>query len=223
MQFLDNAPPLKPGIKPIDTSPNELPIWLTFKAVPPAIVTHEGISWLASQVGTPINKFVRDGLDIKVCFVKYVMDEIPCSLTVVLEGGEQSCISVESWEPRVYKRKEKVGYVPKVAGPQPQSLFQVWSHQAMLLNHLLMGRWHLRGITLKRLVGRGGGGGGGGGSEPETSVQVEGSPLAQVEVELSPKNVSVGNGGILVRDDEEVVYDETLPAAELPVPPLKLQ
>ncbi|CAN1301042.1 hypothetical protein LINPERPRIM_LOCUS24786 [Linum perenne] len=89
------------GIKPVDTSPKELLVWLTFKAVPPAILTHEGISWLASQVGTPINKSVRDGLDIKVCVVKDVMKEIPSSLTVVLEGGEQSCISIESREPRV--------------------------------------------------------------------------------------------------------------------------
>ncbi|CAN1339183.1 hypothetical protein LINPERPRIM_LOCUS38390 [Linum perenne] len=53
-----------------------------------ALVTHEGISWLASQIGTPINKFVRDSLDIKVSVVKDVMEEIPFSLMVVLEGGE---------------------------------------------------------------------------------------------------------------------------------------
>ncbi|CAN1338579.1 hypothetical protein LINPERPRIM_LOCUS38116 [Linum perenne] len=112
MKFFDNAPPLASRIKPIDTSPKELPIWLTFKAVLPTLVTHEGISWLGSQIGTPINKFIRDGLDVKVYVVKDVTEEIPRSLTVVLDGGEQRIIPIESREPRVYKRKEKAIYVP---------------------------------------------------------------------------------------------------------------
>ncbi|CAN1302335.1 hypothetical protein LINPERPRIM_LOCUS25407, partial [Linum perenne] len=55
------------GLKCIESSPQEVPVWVTFKRVPPTLVTTEGISWLASQIGQPINKFVRDGLDIKVC------------------------------------------------------------------------------------------------------------------------------------------------------------
>ncbi|CAN1323838.1 hypothetical protein LINPERPRIM_LOCUS32868, partial [Linum perenne] len=61
---------------------------LTLKGVPPSLVTPEGVSWLASQVGTHINKFVRDGLDVKVCVIKDVMVEVQPSLTVILAGGE---------------------------------------------------------------------------------------------------------------------------------------
>ncbi|CAN1331278.1 hypothetical protein LINPERPRIM_LOCUS35261 [Linum perenne] len=68
-QFVGTAPPLKMGIKPIESSTREAPVWITFKKVLSAVVTPEGISWLASQVGYPINKFVRDGLDIKVCVI----------------------------------------------------------------------------------------------------------------------------------------------------------
>ncbi|CAN1291174.1 hypothetical protein LINPERPRIM_LOCUS21018 [Linum perenne] len=76
------------GIKPIDSSPKEVPAWVTFKKVPPALFTPEGVSWLASQIGQPINKFVRDGLDIKVCVIRNPSEQVTSSLGVVLAGGE---------------------------------------------------------------------------------------------------------------------------------------
>ncbi|CAN1261724.1 hypothetical protein LINPERPRIM_LOCUS10964 [Linum perenne] len=36
----------------------------------------DGISWIASHVGKPLNHFVRDGLDIKVCLLRD--RAIPC-------------------------------------------------------------------------------------------------------------------------------------------------
>ncbi|CAN1291332.1 hypothetical protein LINPERPRIM_LOCUS21108, partial [Linum perenne] len=93
---------------------------LTFRGVPPALVTHEGVSWLASQIGTPIKKLIRDGLDVKVCAVKEVSVVFPPNLMVVLEGGEQSTIPAECSEPRFYKHKENSVYVPKVAATQPK-------------------------------------------------------------------------------------------------------
>ncbi|CAN1181084.1 hypothetical protein LINPERPRIM_LOCUS27246, partial [Linum perenne] len=35
------------------------------KKVPPILLNPEGVSWLSSQIGRPINKYVRDGLDVK--------------------------------------------------------------------------------------------------------------------------------------------------------------
>ncbi|CAN1254272.1 hypothetical protein LINPERPRIM_LOCUS8591, partial [Linum perenne] len=68
---------------------------IVFKAVPPDLVTPKGISWLASQVGQSINKFVRDGLDVKVCVIKDVDDDSKTSLEMVLTGGEQCTIAIE--------------------------------------------------------------------------------------------------------------------------------
>ncbi|CAN1292423.1 hypothetical protein LINPERPRIM_LOCUS21562 [Linum perenne] len=75
------------GIKPIESSTREASVWITFKKVPPALVTPEGISWLASQVGKPINKFVRDGLDIKVCVIRDLTNQPKMRLVVALARG----------------------------------------------------------------------------------------------------------------------------------------
>ncbi|CAN1791660.1 hypothetical protein LINPERHAP1_LOCUS19411 [Linum perenne] len=196
------------GIKPIDTSPKELPIWLIFKGVPPALVTHEGVSWLASQVGTPFNKFIRDGLDVKVCGVKDVSVEVPASLMVVLEGGEQSSISVECREPRTYKGKEKVIYVPKVKDPQPKVSIHVGSSSGNGSKPSLDGEEAPESSLCGMAVG-----GMGNGSE----VQAKEPPIQQPVVGLSLKSVSTDNVGVLVSDDEEVVYDETRPNPDVVV------
>ncbi|CAN1347055.1 hypothetical protein LINPERPRIM_LOCUS40974 [Linum perenne] len=94
-----------PQIAPIDFTPKEIPTWNVLKAVPPALVTQKGVSWLASQVGKPVNKFVCDGLDVKVCVIKDVDDEAKLELKFVLAGGEQCSITVEYPEPRSYTHK----------------------------------------------------------------------------------------------------------------------
>ncbi|CAN1338335.1 hypothetical protein LINPERPRIM_LOCUS38017 [Linum perenne] len=94
-----------PQITPIDFTPKEVPTWIVLKAVSPALVTPKGISWLASQVGQPVNKLIRDGLDVKVCVIKKVYEEVKTRLEVVLAGGEQCSIDVEYPEPRSYSRK----------------------------------------------------------------------------------------------------------------------
>ncbi|CAN1294499.1 hypothetical protein LINPERPRIM_LOCUS22490 [Linum perenne] len=40
------------------------------KNVPPVILTVEGISWISSKIGKPINKFFRDGMNVLVFFAK---------------------------------------------------------------------------------------------------------------------------------------------------------
>ncbi|CAN1352428.1 hypothetical protein LINPERPRIM_LOCUS42803, partial [Linum perenne] len=69
---------------------------IVLKEVPPTLVTPKGISWLASQVGQPVNKFIRDGLDVKMCVIKKVDEEVKTELEVVLAGGEQYSIDVDT-------------------------------------------------------------------------------------------------------------------------------
>ncbi|CAN1244709.1 hypothetical protein LINPERPRIM_LOCUS6223 [Linum perenne] len=77
------------------------------KKVPPIVINQEGVSWLASQVGRPINKFVRDGLDVKVCVVNEVSEVMKTALVVDLEDGENAVIEIEVPEIRKYKAPVK--------------------------------------------------------------------------------------------------------------------
>ncbi|CAN1293420.1 hypothetical protein LINPERPRIM_LOCUS22021 [Linum perenne] len=218
-----------PGVQPIDTSPKELPVWVTFKDVPPALVTHEGISWPATQIGTPINKFIRDGLDIKVCVVKDVEDEVLQSLTIVMDGGVQNSICVECREPRTYKRKGKGVYVPKAA---PSKASVAGSGEGNLGSDPKPSH---DGEGVPEVVRSEKDAGGGSNSSGKLPVVIEPSeqiaaevivePSKQVATEvigtsavvltpkataaLSPKSVSIDEGGTLVSDDDEVVYDES--------------
>ncbi|CAN1341465.1 ATPase 5, plasma membrane-type [Linum perenne] len=70
--------------------------------VPPILINIEGISWLASQIGRPITKFVRDGLDIKVCVVKDVSEEMKTAIVVDVEEDEYAVIELEVPQLRTY-------------------------------------------------------------------------------------------------------------------------
>ncbi|CAN1319675.1 hypothetical protein LINPERPRIM_LOCUS31350 [Linum perenne] len=54
-----------------------------FKNVPPELITVDGISWVSSKVGKPLNKYVRDGVSIRVCLLKD--KAIPCPEVVKVE------------------------------------------------------------------------------------------------------------------------------------------
>ncbi|CAN1301865.1 hypothetical protein LINPERPRIM_LOCUS25171 [Linum perenne] len=107
------------GITPIDFSPKELPVWIVMKRVPPILINPEGVSWLATQVGRPINKFVRDGLDVKICVVKDVHEEVKSELVVELEDEQIVTIPIEVPQIRQYKsvgakRWERAAVQPQV-------------------------------------------------------------------------------------------------------------
>ncbi|CAN1268580.1 hypothetical protein LINPERPRIM_LOCUS13233 [Linum perenne] len=87
----------------IDFTPKELPVWVVLKGVPPELITPEGVSWIASQVGSPVNKFVRDCLDTKVCVVCDVSEEIKLEMVVELEDDEVAKIQTEVPSVRTYK------------------------------------------------------------------------------------------------------------------------
>ncbi|CAN1337979.1 hypothetical protein LINPERPRIM_LOCUS37845, partial [Linum perenne] len=71
-QFVGAPPPLKV----VSAMLNRLwslelkPIWIKFKEVPPELLTPEGVSWLATQLGKPVNKLVRNGFSVKVCVLR---------------------------------------------------------------------------------------------------------------------------------------------------------
>ncbi|CAN1290913.1 hypothetical protein LINPERPRIM_LOCUS20920 [Linum perenne] len=93
------------------------------KTVPPDLITPEGVSWLASQIGRPINKFVRDELNVKVCIVKDSSKEM--QEEIVVDTGEEEPVVIQIEVPKVrsYKKPEKQlkATVPqsKVAGNIP--------------------------------------------------------------------------------------------------------
>ncbi|CAN1289354.1 hypothetical protein LINPERPRIM_LOCUS20219, partial [Linum perenne] len=218
IQFLDSVPPLSPRVKPIDTSPKELPVWVTFKDVPPALVTHEGISWLATQIGTPINKFIRDGLDIKVCVVKNVEDEVPQSLTVVMDGGVQNSICVECREPIIYKRKGKGVYVLKAVPSKASVAGSDEGNSGSDPKPSHDGEGVPEVVHSEKDAGEGSNSSGNQPDAVEPSKQVSAEVIgtsavalnSKATAALSPKSVSIDEGGTLVSDDDEVVYDESI-------------
>ncbi|CAN1319728.1 hypothetical protein LINPERPRIM_LOCUS31374 [Linum perenne] len=58
-QFVGIGSPIKPGIRPVDFAKELRPVWIEFSGVPPELLYPNGVSWLASQFGKPINWFVR--------------------------------------------------------------------------------------------------------------------------------------------------------------------
>ncbi|CAN0925561.1 hypothetical protein LINGRAHAP2_LOCUS34829 [Linum grandiflorum] len=96
-----------PQIRPIALSPTEIPVWVVFKMVPPHLITLEGIGWLASMIGTPVQRYVRDGCDVKVCIVCKATDVCPAKLSVEMEGEDVIDIEIEVPSVRVYGKKAK--------------------------------------------------------------------------------------------------------------------
>ncbi|CAN1317057.1 hypothetical protein LINPERPRIM_LOCUS30290 [Linum perenne] len=194
-----------PQIAPIDFTPKEIPTWIVLKAVPPAFFTPKGISWLASQAGQPIKKFVRDGLDVKVCVIKDVDDEPKVSLEVVLAGGEQCTIAIEYPEPRPYTSKTTYVRAAVVKDVVPHSA-------------VYFPKGTSSGNAIKTLAGEEapesssmGPIGEGMGNGSKTSLEVEDPPIQQVCSDLSPKHVQETEDGVLVSDDEsmeEIVMEE---------------
>ncbi|CAN1309733.1 hypothetical protein LINPERPRIM_LOCUS27793 [Linum perenne] len=43
------------GIQPLDLTKKLAPVWITFEKAPPQLLKIEGVCWLASQLGKPVN------------------------------------------------------------------------------------------------------------------------------------------------------------------------
>ncbi|CAN1316289.1 hypothetical protein LINPERPRIM_LOCUS30017, partial [Linum perenne] len=134
------------GIKPVEISDGHAPEWITFQKVPPVVITIEGISWLSSWIGKPMRKFVREGLDIKVCII--IDKAIPCPESIsVFDEEDEHVIPVIQAKARDYRaggRKRRVRTEPtKVNGEANAQKLMKW-------REFLMER--LRMLLSKRLL-----------------------------------------------------------------------
>ncbi|CAN1337802.1 hypothetical protein LINPERPRIM_LOCUS37761 [Linum perenne] len=77
-----------------------------FKNVPPVLVTIEGISWVSSKIGKPLNKFVRNGLNVRVCLVRDGTKPCPEVVKVEVEDGVSETIDVMRFQAREYTKVE---------------------------------------------------------------------------------------------------------------------
>ncbi|CAN1247660.1 hypothetical protein LINPERPRIM_LOCUS6432 [Linum perenne] len=91
------------NIAPIVLAPKKVPIWAVFKKVPPALITDEGISWISSQIGDPVNNFVRHGLDVKVCLLRDLEATEVSEISITLEGETPRMIAIEYPQARSYR------------------------------------------------------------------------------------------------------------------------
>ncbi|CAN1309891.1 hypothetical protein LINPERPRIM_LOCUS27856 [Linum perenne] len=89
-------------IAPIVLGPRRVPVWVIFKKVPPDLITNEGISWLASHLGDPVNNFVRSGLDVKVCLLMDPEVQETPERSITLEDEDPLLITIEYPQARVY-------------------------------------------------------------------------------------------------------------------------
>ncbi|CAN1247887.1 hypothetical protein LINPERPRIM_LOCUS6534 [Linum perenne] len=104
------------GIKPLDFSAKSTPEWITLRKVPPDVISVEGISWISSMLGNPVKRFVRDGLDVKVCILRDKAVPCPEEIGVEMEEGEICPVAVEQVKAREYSGKMHSVWLPKGSG-----------------------------------------------------------------------------------------------------------
>ncbi|CAN1291493.1 hypothetical protein LINPERPRIM_LOCUS21165 [Linum perenne] len=97
-----------PGIEPMDFSAELKPVWVDFIGVPPEVISPEGISWLESQFGKPVNKFVRSGFNVRICIMCADISLIRSELRVDHEELEPAVIQVKVLEEIKWSHKRGV-------------------------------------------------------------------------------------------------------------------
>ncbi|CAN1289110.1 hypothetical protein LINPERPRIM_LOCUS20120 [Linum perenne] len=95
------------GIQPVVFSENQYPEWIIFKNVPPDVISVEGVSWLCSLIGKPVKKFIREGLDVKVCIIRDKASVFPETLALEMENEEIISIGVSQMKAREYNAGNK--------------------------------------------------------------------------------------------------------------------
>ncbi|CAN1345910.1 hypothetical protein LINPERPRIM_LOCUS40575 [Linum perenne] len=94
-------------IEPIDFSADKKPVWIELQGVLPELIYPEGISWLATQYGKPISKFVRDGLKVSVCVLRGEKEIERPVLFVDIGNEEYAEITVKILSARQYNQKPR--------------------------------------------------------------------------------------------------------------------
>ncbi|CAN1262859.1 hypothetical protein LINPERPRIM_LOCUS11425 [Linum perenne] len=92
-----------PGIQPIDFSKELKPAWIELRNVPAELITPDGISWLATQFGKPVNKFVRLGFTIKVCVLRNPKEQEVSELRLDMGDDEPAVVRVLYPSGRIYR------------------------------------------------------------------------------------------------------------------------
>ncbi|CAN1338548.1 hypothetical protein LINPERPRIM_LOCUS38100 [Linum perenne] len=95
------------GIAPIVISPSEVPTWITLSNITLQLMTPEGVSWIASNLGKPSTKFTREGLTVKICILCNEGDAYPESLHLVMGELGEIDIGVGYPASRAYKGNPK--------------------------------------------------------------------------------------------------------------------
>ncbi|CAN1215714.1 hypothetical protein LINPERPRIM_LOCUS23623 [Linum perenne] len=91
------------GVQPLDFSPKATPEWVEFQGVPPELITVEAVNWMSSRLGKPLNRFVRDGTNVRVCILRD--RAVPCPEELKINNkGDIATIIVQQHKPRVYKK-----------------------------------------------------------------------------------------------------------------------
>ncbi|CAN1310677.1 hypothetical protein LINPERPRIM_LOCUS28172 [Linum perenne] len=90
------------GIQHVVFSENQAPEWIIFKNVPPDVISVEGVIWLCSLIGKPLKKFIREGLDVKVCIIRDKACVCPENLSLEMENEEIVNIGVSQMKAREY-------------------------------------------------------------------------------------------------------------------------
>ncbi|KAJ4822414.1 hypothetical protein Tsubulata_036411 [Turnera subulata] len=94
------------NIEPVDFSTSVIPVWVHLREVPLELLTKEGLSYLASAIGTPLHMnqdysklFVteRVSLCVNVDFSKPLLEK----LDIAFNGGTRSIDVTYSWKPQL--------------------------------------------------------------------------------------------------------------------------
>ncbi|CAN1318376.1 hypothetical protein LINPERPRIM_LOCUS30794 [Linum perenne] len=201
--LFDGSPSLGKGYQTAGLLASWLPTWIVLKEVPPTLITPKGISWLASKIGQPVNKFVRDGLVVKVFVGKDVSRAPLSNISVMLDDDEKVVVSVEYPEPRSYKKKVDMIWLERGKGvvSQPKIIVPVTCSSCNALEPLLSRERAPKPGSLEQV-------GGGTGNGPKVSLQTEGTPVQQDINVVCPNPVKVTEDGALLSEyevDEEMV------------------
>ncbi|CAN1159329.1 hypothetical protein LINPERHAP2_LOCUS22641 [Linum perenne] len=108
--------PWKSDLKPLAVEDSVSPLWVKMNGIPPALSSKDGVSMIASLLGTPVqtdmHSIAVDGLGYaKACVLISKGAERPLVLNVVPDGFDPIAIDLEYLPPRDYSRKTSA--VPK--------------------------------------------------------------------------------------------------------------
>ncbi|CAN1340785.1 hypothetical protein LINPERPRIM_LOCUS38971 [Linum perenne] len=121
-QFIGTPPPLRVFAAMARRLWEATPEWVLLKKVPPVLITVEGISWVSSKIGKPLNKYVREGVNVRVCVLRDQMKPCPEAVKVEVEENEVETIEVQSFQAREYKQNDSL----KGKEAMPVNVEKVW-------------------------------------------------------------------------------------------------